>query len=177
MKFSTSFIALVAAMLSQIAAASVDTTADECGALGVLKVPDVLPKGVNPTDIRNCAGHPLGINGTRTDSEGFIQGNYKTIIQTDLYLMPTIVLFLGLVGRACETRETLGCTKGKDGVGYCWKVCGTGGEWCWTASNGGFGGWDTCINASDCGTDNNEYGCGAGGCADCGCSCIHPGYP
>ncbi|KAJ7359942.1 hypothetical protein DFH08DRAFT_769950 [Mycena albidolilacea] len=156
MKFSTSFITLVAAMLSQTSAASVDTTADECGALGVMKVPDVLPEGVNPTDIRNCAGHPLGFNGTKADHEGLIQG---------------------LAGRACETRETLGCTKGKDGVGYCWKVCGTGGEWCWTASNGGFGGWDTCINASDCGTDNNQYGCGAGGCADCGCSCIHPGYP
>ncbi|KAJ7197938.1 hypothetical protein GGX14DRAFT_374572 [Mycena pura] len=174
MKFSTGFLALVAAMLSQIAAASVDTAA-ECGALGgVMKVPDVLPEGVNLTDIRNCAGHPLGINETRTGSEGFIQGKYKTIIQKDSYLMSTIT---SRPGRACETRETLVCTKGKDGVGYCWKVCGRGGEWCWTASNGGFGGWDTCIDASDCGTDNNEYGCGAGGCADCGCSCIHPGYP
>ncbi|KAJ6587390.1 hypothetical protein B0H10DRAFT_1961400 [Mycena sp. CBHHK59/15] len=145
MKFSgsTSFIALVAATLSQIAAASVNTTADECGALGVMKVPDVLPEGINPTDIRNCAGHPLEINGTRANRDGF----------------------QGLIGRNCVTGATIGCTQ-SNGVGYCWKVCGPGGEWCWTASNGGFGGWDTCISAKDCGTDNNGYGCGAGGC-DC----------
>ncbi|KAF8206639.1 hypothetical protein K438DRAFT_1577493 [Mycena galopus ATCC 62051] len=169
MKFTTSFIALVAATLSQTAAASVDTTADECGALGVMEVPDVLPEGVNPTDIRKCAGHPVELNGTRADRDDF-QGKYKTVIRTDMYLMPTTVLFLGLVGRACVTSAQFGCTE-VNGVGYCWKVCGPGGEWCWTASNGGYGGWDTCISANNCGTDNNAYGCGAGGCASCGCSC------
>ncbi|KAF8206610.1 hypothetical protein K438DRAFT_1577068 [Mycena galopus ATCC 62051] len=147
MKFTTSFIALVAATLSQTAA-SVDTTADECGALGVMEVPDVLPEGVNPTDIRKCAGHPVELNGTRADRDDF----------------------QGLVGRACVTSAQFGCTE-VNGVGYCWKVCGPGGEWCWTASNGGYGGWDTCISANNCGTDNNAYGCGAGGCASCGCSC------
>ncbi|KAJ7232483.1 hypothetical protein B0H12DRAFT_1145201 [Mycena haematopus] len=146
---STRFLTLVAAALFQIATASVNTTAaDECGALGVLEVPDVLPEGVNPTDIRTCAGHPLEVNGTRANRDGF----------------------QGLAARACVTDATLGCTV-ENGVGYCWKVCGTGGQWCWTASNGGYGGWDTCISAKDCGTDNNEFGCGAGGCDSCGCSC------
>ncbi|KAJ7062581.1 hypothetical protein C8F01DRAFT_1134608 [Mycena amicta] len=153
MKFSAStrFLALVAATLVQIAA-SVNTTADECGAFGVMEVPDILPQGVNPANIRKCAGHPLEVNGTSANRNGFHEE--------------------GLVGRACVTSgPTVGCTKGQDGVGYCWKVCGTGGQWCWTASNGGFGGWDTCITASDCGTDNNQFGCGAGGCSSCGCSC------
>ncbi|KAJ6531697.1 hypothetical protein B0H10DRAFT_1642280, partial [Mycena sp. CBHHK59/15] len=124
------------------------TTADDCGALSVMKVPDVLPEGVNPTDIRKCAGHPLEINGTRANRDGF-QGKYETVIRTDSYLMPTIV---GLIGRNCVTGASVGCTQ-SNGVWFCWKVCGPGGEWCWTASNGGFGGWDTCISAKDCGTD------------------------
>ncbi|KAJ7501639.1 hypothetical protein B0H11DRAFT_1799798 [Mycena galericulata] len=154
MKFSSStiFFTLVAAALSQVAASSAVNTADECGALGVMEVPEILPEGVDPTAIRKCAGHPLGINGTRPGHNSLE----------------------GLVRRACVTSgPTVGCEV-ESGVGYCWKVCGTGGEWCWTASNGGFGGWDTCITASNCGTDNNEYGCGAGGCNNCGCSCFHP---
>ncbi|KAF8132732.1 hypothetical protein K438DRAFT_1641960, partial [Mycena galopus ATCC 62051] len=119
-----------------------------CGALGVMKVPDVLPEGVNPTDIRKCAGHPVEINGTRANHDGF----------------------QGLVGCACVTSAQFGCSE-FNGVGYCWNVCGTGGEWCWTANNGGFGGWDMCISVNHCGTDNNAYRCGASGCARCDCSC------
>ncbi|KAF7373482.1 Protein kinase domain protein [Mycena sanguinolenta] len=148
MKFSTSFIVLVAAMLSQTATAT--TTADECGALGVMKVPDVLPEGVSATDFRKCAGHPFEVNGTRINHDGT----------------------LGLVNRAadtCETGAPYGCTM-KKGIGYCWKVCGSGGEWCWTASNSGTGAWDTCNTYKDCGTDNAAYGCGVG-CDSCGCSC------
>jgi hypothetical protein len=138
-----------------------------------MEVPEILPEGVDPTSIRKCAGHPLGINGTRPGHNS-LEGKDERIIRTDSCLMLTILSFLGLVRRACVTSgPTVGCEV-ESGVGYCWKVCGTGGEWCWTASNGGFGGWDTCISASNCGTDNNEYGCGAGGCDNCGCSCSHP---
>ncbi|KAJ7155182.1 hypothetical protein C8R46DRAFT_960348 [Mycena filopes] len=152
MKFSTAtFIGLVATALSQTVAARVNTTAEECGALGVLEVPETLPEGVDPTNIRKCAGHPLELNGTSANRDGFRD--------------------TGLTARSCVTSgPTVGCSV-VNGVGYCWKVCGTGGQWCWTASNGGFGGWDTCITASNCGTDNNQYGCGAGGCDSCGCSC------
>ncbi|KAJ6463362.1 hypothetical protein C8R45DRAFT_878180 [Mycena sanguinolenta] len=152
MKFSTSFIALVAAMLSQTAAA---TTADECGALGVMKVPDVLPEGVTPTDLRKCAGHPFEVNGTRVNHDGTLR--------------------VDLVDRAadtCVTGSPYGCTM-VNGKGFCWKVCGSGGEWCWTASKSGAGDWDTCNTFKDCGTDNVAYGCGVG-CQDasqCGCSC------
>ncbi|KAF7373480.1 Protein kinase domain protein [Mycena sanguinolenta] len=155
MKFSTSFIALVAAMLSQTAAAtSIDTTAtDECGALGVMQIPDVLPDGVSRTDFRKCASHPFEVNGTRINHDGT----------------------LGLVARAadtCETASPYGCTV-SNGVGYCWKVCGSGGQWCWTASNYGAGPWDTCNTFKDCGIDNAAFGCGVG-CSQpsqCGCSC------
>ncbi|KAJ7247146.1 hypothetical protein B0H12DRAFT_1324948 [Mycena haematopus] len=104
MKFSgsTRFLTLVAAALFQIATASVNTTAaDECGALGVLEVPAVLPEGVDPTNIRTCAGHPLEVNGTRANHDGF----------------------KGLAARSCVTDATFGCTE-DNGVGYCWKVCG-----------------------------------------------------
>ncbi|RDB29460.1 hypothetical protein Hypma_014819 [Hypsizygus marmoreus] len=34
--------------------------------------------------------------------------------------------------KACQTESDGGCSKG-----YCWKVCGDNGQWCWTAENGG----------------------------------------
>ncbi|KAF2966352.1 hypothetical protein GQX73_g7221 [Xylaria multiplex] len=58
-----------------------------------------------------------------------------------------------------------GCTDG-----FCWKKCSTngGGQWCWTAANGGFGDWIKCSSDDQC---NAFQACGLGECQACGCSC------
>ncbi|KAJ7911891.1 hypothetical protein B0H13DRAFT_2327868 [Mycena leptocephala] len=50
MKFSSStiFFTLAAAALSQVAASSAVNTVDECGGLGVMEVPEILPKALIP---------------------------------------------------------------------------------------------------------------------------------
>ncbi|KAF9534046.1 hypothetical protein CPB83DRAFT_728072, partial [Crepidotus variabilis] len=45
----------------------------------------------------------------------------------------------------CWYDSQIGCTGG-----YCWKVCGNNGEWCWTANNGGVGSLISCSNWQDC---------------------------
>ncbi|RDB29458.1 hypothetical protein Hypma_014817 [Hypsizygus marmoreus] len=47
--------------------------------------------------------------------------------------------------QACWTGSPYGCTDG-----YCWKVCGSFGEWCWTAANKGQGAWLKCSAYTDC---------------------------
>ncbi|UNI15481.1 hypothetical protein JDV02_002011 [Purpureocillium takamizusanense] len=64
----------------------------------------------------------------------------------------------------CWFGKPSGCSSG-----YCFKTCGNGGEWCWTASNGGYGDWITCKSDSACSTDQ---ACGQGdNCSACGCRC------
>ncbi|KAI4253790.1 MAG: hypothetical protein L6R42_007450, partial [Xanthoria sp. 1 TBL-2021] len=50
-----------------------------------------------------------------------------------------------LVERACHYGAPYGC----DG-GFCWRTCGSAGEWCWLAANNGNGAWLTCGSAGQC---------------------------
>ena len=146
MKFnlSTSVIVAVVTVLSALTPDVASANAGkECGDLGIMQAPGVLPEGINATDIRQCANHPLG--------------------RSHVNLTPALT---ARAAEACETGSPYGCDQG-----FCWKVCAAGGEWCWTASNGGFGPWITCSTYSDCGDDAEQFPCGTGGCQDCGCSC------
>ncbi|EJD47237.1 hypothetical protein AURDEDRAFT_113504 [Auricularia subglabra TFB-10046 SS5] len=102
--------------------------------------PESLPAGVDPAAVRPCKEHPLG---NVTQPAG------------------------SLDKRACWFGDPYGCTDG-----YCWKTCNTqgSGQWCWTAWDGGWGGWRTCASNSDC-SPNSSADCGQGGCDKCGCSC------
>ncbi|KIJ40804.1 hypothetical protein M422DRAFT_173151 [Sphaerobolus stellatus SS14] len=119
------------------------TAAMQCGDLGIMQIPDVIPDGVTKDDVRTCAEHPLGRNNTMARS--------------------------GLLERAtdepsaCVKDTPYGCSKN-----FCWKVCGPNGEWCWTAANQGFGEWIACSTFNDCSTAD---ACGQGSCSACGCSC------
>ncbi|RDB29454.1 hypothetical protein Hypma_014810 [Hypsizygus marmoreus] len=52
----------------------------------------------------------------------------------------------GVDAQACWTASPYGCSSD----GYCWKVCGNNGEWCWTAANKGQGAWLRCSTYTDC---------------------------
>ncbi|OBT46357.1 hypothetical protein VE01_05379 [Pseudogymnoascus verrucosus] len=75
--------------------------------------------------------------------------------------------FNPLTARGCVSTAPFGCDLGK---GRCWKVCGDGGQWCWTAGGDGSGDWNTC---SDWGQCNQQQSCGKNchNAAECGCSC------
>ncbi|KAK2764264.1 hypothetical protein FQN54_008956 [Arachnomyces sp. PD_36] len=139
---------------------------EECGDLGVMRSyrAEELPKGVVAEEIRTCSNHPLGRErhleraslapkeaDEREPSEMGWSPNNSNGLET-------------LEQRACEHDAPYGCSDG-----YCWKVCGGAGEWCWTAANGGLGDWLTCSQWNDCG--QHTYFCGRGFCDDCGCSC------
>ena len=69
-----------------------------------------------------------------------------------------------LTKRSCYWgKKRAGCSKG-----YCWKKCGSNGQWCWSAYNDGYGDWIGCNKDSQC---NVNQACGLGNCKDCGCSC------
>lgn len=68
--------------------------------------------------------------------------------------------------RSCAVRQN-GCEQG-----YCWNQCGSGGEWCWLALQGGKGDWVTCLQDSDCEFGEfRDAGCGICDKPNCGCSC------
>lgn len=128
------------------AARAQDAVPDECGGLGVFQVDlATLPVGVDATQLRPCANHPLGLAKEAEAKAAAAQG-----------------LEGNISAKACAT-NTKGCEKG-----YCWRRCGTGGSWCWAAKNDGWGDWITCKSANDCTT---SMACGQGECPACGCSC------
>ncbi|KAH8896086.1 hypothetical protein GQ53DRAFT_803699 [Thozetella sp. PMI_491] len=123
---------LLALVLSAQAAGTLATVLDAaayCGDLGVMEAPDTLPNGVMAANIRKCAAHPVAIESVKQDGSR-------------------------LELRSCDTSTPYGCSKG-----YCWKRCGASGEWCWTASNKGFGDWWTCTTWEQCHMDQ-AYSCG-----------------
>ncbi|KAF8898184.1 hypothetical protein CPB85DRAFT_1152564, partial [Mucidula mucida] len=109
---------------------------EECGALGVMKVPDVLPAGANATDIRKCANHPF------TLEDGGLARAHPRNPAFDTSLTRR-------APDACVTDAPYGCSSRPTGK-YCWKVCGNNGEWCWLANNFGVGSWTTCETYQDC---------------------------
>ncbi|KAJ7765824.1 hypothetical protein DFH07DRAFT_1014232 [Mycena maculata] len=138
MKFSMTTI-LTALCVTRVASALSDAraadAAAECGDLGAMTVnPDELPKDVQPTDVRKCADHPLGH--VHPDDESLAPMN------------ETLKGVKSPVGDACYYGAPYGCSGG-----YCWEACGVAGDgqWCWMASKGGWGSWDTCETYADCG--------------------------
>jgi len=131
--------------------------AEECGNLGIMDIlePD-LPLGVAMSDVRRCAGHPLG---HKKPSGGSLAPNSDRIDldERDVFKLDE---------QKCFYDAQYGCSGG-----YCWKHCGPkkdDGKWCWTALKAGLGAWIKCKTWADCGT--TTYACGRG-CARCGCGC------
>lgn len=139
---------LATTVFPALALAQADTAAvpNTCGSLGEFH-PASLPAGVDPTQLRHCAEHPLGPAADIQKREAEAAG----------------AAFPELDKRACWWGKSAGCTDG-----YCWKSCGSRGEWCWTAINSGYGDWQTCSSDSNCKT---SMACGRGDCKKCGCSC------
>ncbi|RAK79651.1 uncharacterized protein BO72DRAFT_373150 [Aspergillus fijiensis CBS 313.89] len=149
MKFSAALLSILVVLTSALTISPTSTgnndPAIECGDLGVMVIPAAdLPEGVLPSDVRKCREHPLGRN---------------------RYLESASLAPLDPVDpQACYRDAPYGCSKG-----YCWKVCGSNGEWCWTAKGGGAGAWYTCSRYQNCGT-GTMYACGRN-CPSCGCGC------
>lgn len=155
MKFLPTILSLLSATLvSASASASANpspiTTQSldpdlECGPLGIMNTSS-LPAEVDPTSIRTCLNHPITLDIPKSTT------NTNTLTKRACYYGP----------------KDAGCSKG-----YCWAKCGTGGVWCWTAYNRGWGDWIKCRADGDCqnGVGNSGTACGQGGCKDCGCSC------
>ncbi|KAL3952232.1 hypothetical protein ACCO45_013949 [Purpureocillium lilacinum] len=55
--------------------------------------------------------------------------------------------------RRCWRGQKGGCSHG-----YCYRRCGEGGEWCWTARNRGVGAWISCKSDDEC---RGEEACAA----------------
>lgn len=73
-----------------------------------------------------------------------------------------------LMERDCWYGAPYGCSND----GYCYRSCGSNGEWCWLAASNGNGAWLTCGNADQCAPGNTgDAACGKGDCDACGCSC------
>ncbi|RAH49952.1 uncharacterized protein BO95DRAFT_505203 [Aspergillus brunneoviolaceus CBS 621.78] len=174
MKFSAALLSILVPLTSSALTISPTSTenndpAIECGDLGVMIIPAAdLPEGVLPSDVRKCREHPLGRNRylesaslapldpvdvqalTGNTASGEARSEPKHLNTSE--------------PQACYRDAPYGCSKG-----YCWKVCGSNGEWCWTAKGGGAGAWYTCNRYQNCGT-GTMYVCGRN-CPSCGCGC------
>lgn len=74
-----------------------------------------------------------------------------------------------LFARDCWFGVPYGCSQEKK---RCWRTCGSAGEWCWLAADGGSGPWLSCTRDSQCSPQATPgTGCGKGDCGECGCSC------
>ncbi|KAK7415753.1 hypothetical protein QQX98_005666 [Neonectria punicea] len=124
------YIALASAAVAPVT--PTDRIQAVCGDLGVMKI-DVkgLPDGAALTDIRMCAGHPLGNSRALDPLEGASLVPFDTDTQDSA--LPDTTSANPLQERACYHAAPYGCSSG-----CCWKACGDEkkGEWCWTASLG-----------------------------------------
>ncbi|KAK6533668.1 hypothetical protein TWF694_002601 [Orbilia ellipsospora] len=168
------FTAVTLFALAQITGgfcAAVSSTVAECGSLGVFSPDTILPEGVQASDVRRCADHPLGRDrDLKNASLAPMDAEFTKRSQNNGEMTAdTVIAHLsGRSAQACFFGAPYGCTKG-----FCWKSCGKNGEWCWTANQGGLGQWQACSTFGDCAPSSN-YACGAG-CTGkskaCGCSC------
>ncbi|KAL8377413.1 hypothetical protein RB595_008202 [Gaeumannomyces hyphopodioides] len=159
--------ALIALAAGPASALTVDPQAiRECGALGVMEVPE---GEAHPENYRKCKEHPLSLlpGGMPTPSDA--SDDSLALEGRAADADPGHRLF----ARACLKGDaTIGCEKG-----YCWKACGKSGsrQWCWMADKLGKGGWTTCSSALHClgksvGSDQRAD-CSVGNCKACGCGC------
>ncbi|KAK6336196.1 hypothetical protein TWF696_001759 [Orbilia brochopaga] len=166
MQFTAAALLLIAQFSGALAAS---TVAAECGSLGVLNT-DNLPAGVDPSAVRKCDGHPLGRD--RAVNTALLTPATAEELQAAqnggaLDARSVVKALSGRATNACWFGASSGCTKG-----YCWRNCGPNGQWCWTATNSGYGDWIQCRDAGSC-ADSNAA-CGQGCKPDnkaCGCSC------
>ncbi|KAJ5127899.1 hypothetical protein N7448_008678 [Penicillium atrosanguineum] len=163
MKITKNLMLLAVCAVTASAVAVPDNDiADECRSLGGAMSIQAheLPEGVSASDVRKCVEHPLGRERYFEDASlaPFNEEQKKNSTQFE-----TRDPLDERAADACYTAAPYGCSKG-----YCWKSCGSNGEWCWTANKAGLGSWITCSKYQDCGT--TTYACGIGG-ASGGCSC------
>ncbi|KAK6539393.1 hypothetical protein TWF694_009618 [Orbilia ellipsospora] len=166
MKFTITALFLIAQITGGMAAA-VSVDAAECGELGLLEVHN-LPSGVDHTQLRKCAGHPMGRDRDLPNASLVYwtdEQREKAQNAPKLDARSVVATLSGRGANACWNGASTGCSKG-----YCWKTCGSNGEWCWTAANGGAGDWLKCSNGNEC-TDGSACGQGCFQSKACGCSC------
>jgi len=170
--FNHAFLALAYAALASSAATPASPAAGAaaiCGDLGILNIaPGDLPEGVEPSDLRLCANHPMGRNRTLDPLEGAsLAPMEEEDMDPDTTAAPSASLF---EERACYYKAPYGCSRG-----YFLKQCGKSrsAQCCWTASGMGGGPWNKCDKYEDCGTNRLTHACG-NNCwvsRSCGCSC------
>ena len=124
----------------------------ECGSLGIMDV----PSGNLESEVRHCANHPLGRD---PNFEAMLSGSSAMRNEH----APANIL--AREKSVCsEIVAPFGCDRG-----YCWKQCGSFGQWCWSAHGDGYGPWAMCHHGKDC--SYKSLVCGASDRKDGGCSC------
>jgi len=163
---SSLFALAFAAMTPLVAAGDCLYKGNEavCGDLGVMNVaPSDIPKGVLASEVRLCADHPNGGRDRELDPKN---GASLAPVEDEKRIQPSPKT---LFERRCTLSHPYGCSEG-----FCWKVCGKSGQWCWTAAAKGSGHWRGCHSWMDCGMDADKYACGMH-CrtrpGNCGCTC------
>ena len=140
MKTSVAFLAFFSCGAMAKVITSRATAGDRASAIcknldGILDIGDSsLPNGVEPSDLRLCAGHPKGVNIVFDPAQGASNAPWQGVGGPPPQENTSAALNKDevnpLVARACYTAAQYGCSSG-----YCWKQCGNTarGEWCWTA--------------------------------------------
>ncbi|KAH7242612.1 hypothetical protein BKA59DRAFT_530383 [Fusarium tricinctum] len=142
-----------------------------CGDLGILNIsPGELPEGVEPSDLRLCADHPMGRNRTVDPNEGASLAPMEEEDEENSETTPTPSASL-FEEKSCWYASPYGCSRG-----YCWKNCGPerSGRWCWVATQLGAGPWKRCTSWEDCSALKIKGSFCAKGCvisSSCGCGC------
>ncbi|KAG9497940.1 hypothetical protein J7337_010816 [Fusarium musae] len=71
MKYNSAILVLVCSTLISAGTSTISGAEAVCGDLGILQVtPGNIPDGVEPSDLRLCADHPLGRNRTLDPAKG-----------------------------------------------------------------------------------------------------------
>ncbi|EXM14986.1 hypothetical protein RAB80_006732 [Fusarium oxysporum f. sp. vasinfectum] len=71
MKYNSAILVLAYSTLISAVSSTISGAKTVCGDLGILQItPENLPDGVEPSDLRLCADHPLGRNRTLDPVEG-----------------------------------------------------------------------------------------------------------